>query len=335
MVRQSPADVQEELALEALERFAAKAVEAESREGADRCQDSQDSALLENVLSKAACPHMTRSRPPLSADAEAREEESCARAAHEQGLPQLGHGRHGSEVTEIRGDASANTGNQDRASTRTPLPQTPEKTLPAQRWMPLHQTAGIGVALTEAQDGDDDDDVPFVVLDLIPGMPALLDGSLHIGARILAVDGEGVRGLSLDQIRGKISGPPNTTVRITYESIEGFLREVTLSRAHSSASIAAPVSGHPSVFLHASPSPVTSARPARLRSTGAEPSQESSLRSPQPSLLPQSPNVGPLRHVLTQRQSNASKRSAETDIRLGTPPSGFSPGKPTRNLIMF
>ena len=164
--------MQEESASEALQRFA---VEAESKAGADRCQESEDSAHLDNLLSKEACPDMTRSRPHLSSDPEAREEESCARAAHGQGLPQLGDGCNSSEMTEIRGDASANTGNQDRASTRTPLPQTPEKTLPAQRWMPLHQTAGIGVALTEAENEDDDGDVRFVVLDLIPGMPAHLD----------------------------------------------------------------------------------------------------------------------------------------------------------------
>ena len=153
-------------------------------------------------------------------------------------------------------------------------------------WRP-QQKVGIGVVLTEEEHEHKEDD-RIVVLELIPGLPAHLDGSIQIGAQILAVDGVGLRGLSLDDIRGMISGPPNTKVRIVYALIGGLPREVTLARAPSSAGAADSGRRHLS------------------------PRKDSPQRSLQPALDQHIPKVAALRQVLNHRQASATKRENGT-----------------------
>jgi hypothetical protein len=170
------------------------------------------------------------------------------------------------------------------------------------------QKVGIGVVLTEEEHEQNEDDARIVVLDLIPGASAHLDGSIQIGTQILAVDGVGLRGLSLDDIRGMISGPPNTKVcgfghvcsvftarirlilivviqvRIAYAPTGGYPREVTLARA------GAPDSGRRNL----------------------SPRKDSPQRRLQPSSDHESPKVAALRQVLTHRQASGSKRDTGT-----------------------
>lgn len=58
--------------------------------------------------------------------------------------------------------------------------------------------------------------------------------STQIGSVILAVDGLNVSGLSLDAIRSRISGAPDSRVSIKYLALEGYERDVVLTRGSSS-----------------------------------------------------------------------------------------------------
>lgn len=292
--------------------------------GADEVGRSQgfEEERISDCLSTKENPPVTRSQPP-SPEHEEGEDEESVKASRRQAPSNAESSLHPMEMTEIGGDASASTGNQDHAS--RPSPQTPEKSMLA-RWRnptshPRQQAVGIGVVLTEAEVDNDDDSAPIVVLDLIPGLPAHIDASLHIGCQILAVDGKSLRGLSLDEIRGKISGPPNTAVRIIYESIDGIQREVTLTRALPFDGVAVQYGG--------SSSSVSSAH--SMRPSG-DATQDSNLRHPPAHR--HSPNVGPLCQVLTHRQSTSSQRSAVKDRRRDASPKGtFSGG--VKNLILF
>ncbi len=83
---------------------------------------------------------------------------------------------------------------------------------------------GIGAYVNETEDGQ------AVIVGLIPGSPAEAAG-LQEGDIIVAVDGEDVRGQSLEEVMAKVRGPDGTqvTLRVAREGLQNPL-EFTITR---------------------------------------------------------------------------------------------------------
>ena len=159
---------------------------------------------------------------------------------------------------------------------------------------------------------------------------------MQVGSVILAVDGLNVSGLSLDAIRGKVSGAPDSRVSIKYRALDGYARDVVLTRASSSMVGADGGRGrrHDSRNSPLSPSQHQSPSSAAfaMSGSGSENRQRtgSSLLASQPSPGRRSParmmhparqdcaDLGPLQSVLSRRtQSGGVGASSYNSEKLG------------------
>lgn len=119
---------------------------------------------------------------------------------------------------------------------QTPLPQpaVPPAQTPADGPAAAAR-GGVGIAFRTDQGGR------LVVADLAPG-GAALRAQVPVGAILRAVDRQPVDGLSLDQVRDRITGPVGSTVVLTLETDQEVL-DVVLQRAPLPAPNAQPGGG--------------------------------------------------------------------------------------------
>ncbi len=88
----------------------------------------------------------------------------------------------------------------------------------------LSVDAGAGLGLVRQHGG-------VVVGDVIPGGPGAAAG-VRVGDRILAVDTERVRGASVAQVRGLLTGPDGTELTLRVRGLDGQVRQVLLTLAY-------------------------------------------------------------------------------------------------------
>ncbi len=88
----------------------------------------------------------------------------------------------------------------------------------------LSVDAGAGLGLVRTKGG-------IVVNDVVPDGPGA-DAGARIGDLILAIDGQRVRGASLDRVRDLLTGPEGTNVTLRVRGLDGELRSLPLTLAY-------------------------------------------------------------------------------------------------------
>jgi carboxyl-terminal processing protease len=87
----------------------------------------------------------------------------------------------------------------------------------------LSVDAGAGLGLVRQHGG-------VMVGDVVPGGPGAAAG-VRVGDRILSVDAERVRGDSVSQVRGLLTGPDGTELPMRVRGLDGQVRQLTLTLA--------------------------------------------------------------------------------------------------------
>jgi len=120
------------------------------------------------------------------------------------------------------------------------------------------QRGGLGLALVLVASSEDPAATEAVVEDVVPGGAAALSGEVAAGDVMLAVDGKGLLGLSLDDVKRMVVGravgastcDPIRAVRSSHAKEQGASHRLDQAASHAKDQAAFFVTGYDRTLLH-------------------------------------------------------------------------------------